>query len=851
MATPNSQQIEYDIILKASQALIDLRNLTSQASSFKEQIDAASKSITNFSAQTGMSIRGTTNLFKDLDKTFSNVKGGKTLALKNGWDEAGKAAEEFGKKSKSAFDQAISGVNAWRIALGAVISMLLFQGIQAIQRFFSEAIDQAKQFEATLYRISNAERQLSLDGVEVSVKGLKEGIEDLRKAFPIFSKEDIAELIGGIATTTKELGLSEEQMLKLGAAVAILNVNSTESETLLQTMGKVVNSVISPQAKSVGNLGLAFGKAKIEAKAFEMQILQTGETFEDLTEKEKTEIKFQIVLDTAGIGDIKDLKELRDSLKDAGQEGTELFAALNSYLESNAAKIDANTAAWKDLQTVVGSIILPFLPALTDFFTVLRDGLNAGKVAMIEFIIAGRTLQAVMQTIFQGGIGLISKEKLVEDIRELRETLVNEFFKEMPEDAPEWFDGWGNLIKGESETATEAVEDFGEEIKEIDTSALERVEEVFKDTANAIEDLNTDLWRKLEDLEEEYRRKSVDAETDYLRKVDDINRDYENDLAKLKRKHREEDEKDEAKYQLALWELRQRFLMNLEDALHARDARQVLRLQKQYAIDKEALRRKHELENREREQSQKEETQALEEQKQKRIEDARIEYEQKLADLNLAKQREAEDLAKWYAREIADIEEAQDRKLKALLDGWAKEQELTEANAAQIYAILLKYFGPGGLTDELYGYMMNSMLATTVAAAGSLNALLGLANGVNPFAGSVNVPAPEGSLNANQGLPMGSNPFTDQGFAEGGTLLATRPTRAVFGEGGPELVNFMPLDRIGKNINKVFGDKSGMGGGMNGQIRILVDLSPDLEGRIVEKSMDGVADVVAKVGRMK
>jgi hypothetical protein len=41
------------------------------------------------------------------------------------------------------------------------------------------------------------------------------------------------------------------------------------------------------------------------------------------------------------------------------------------------------------------------------------------------------------------------------------------------------------------------------------------------------------------------------------------------------------------------------------------------------------------------------------------------------------------------------------------------------------------------------------------------------------------------------------------------------------------------------------------GGGVNGQIRVVVDLSPDLEGRIVEKSMDGVADVMARVGRSK
>jgi hypothetical protein len=71
----------------------------------------------------------------------------------------------------------------------------------------------------------------------------------------------------------------------------------------------------------------------------------------------------------------------------------------------------------------------------------------------------------------------------------------------------------------------------------------------------------------------------------------------------------------------------------------------------------------------------------------------------------------------------------------------------------------------------------------------------------------------------------------------------------VFGEGGPELVNFTPLNRVGKNVNKIFGDRSS--GGMGGTLRVAVDLSPDLEGRIVEQSLDGVAEVISSVNRSK
>jgi hypothetical protein len=88
------------------------------------------------------------------------------------------------------------------------------------------------------------------------------------------------------------------------------------------------------------------------------------------------------------------------------------------------------------------------------------------------------------------------------------------------------------------------------------------------------------------------------------------------------------------------------------------------------------------------------------------------------------------------------------------------------------------------------------------------------------------------------------------GFAEGGTVIANRPTVAVFGEAGPEMATFTPLNRTGKDTNKVFGDMSGNGAG-GGRILIEMSLSPDLEARVVENSLSKTADVIAKISRSK
>jgi hypothetical protein len=832
VATPSSgsEQVRYDILIEAKAAIIAMRDMLKYTNDNTVKMAEFTNQVLMDSKRWGVSWQQALNVYRQLNAELAKQKKG-TLFGKTGGvdlmaqtekymqslDQAGRLTDQLGEKTENAGKRGARGIDAMRIALGVLVSMIIFRAIDAIEQFFRGAIDQATQFEETLYRLRNVEEGLSLSGIEVSMKGLKKGIDDIQKTLPIFSKEDVSQLVGNLAISTKQLGLNEKQILDLAKAVAILNVRSEKQEDLSTTAQHVLSSLLTGNAKGITSLGIAFTDNVMRAKAMELGFLDAGDALSELSENEKGITKLNILLESTA----------------------NETASINDYLDSNAAKLKKNAAAWKDLQVTVGQLLLPMVPALTDGLQIINNGFNGLKVIIIEVV----TLIAALSTAWVAavsGAGTFT-DVFKRSMEEFRESLVNQFFKEVPDDAPDWFmQGWGKHIKEEAETATGPLQELGEAVEEIDLSEFEqKIEDIMEDTANAREDLEQSLARKLEDLEEEYRRKAVDAQVDYLRKIEDINREFENKSAKLKQKHREEDERDEEKYQLALWELRMRFLMNLEDALHARDARQVLRLQKEYKLDKEALRRKHELENKEREQNQREELENLEQQRQERLAEAKLEYERKLADLNIAKQREQEDLQKWYEREQADIEEAQRRKLESLIKGWMDEKKITEENAAAVYAILVKYFGPGGLSDQLYQYMVGSMLSTTAAAVGSLNSLLGLASGINPFAGGSTLLAPPGSLNNNQGISAGENPFTDSG------LLPTTPKMDI-----PDMAEVAALSRINRNVGRVSANGAG-GGGMNGQVRILVDLSPDLEGRIVEQSMDGVADIITRVGRTK
>ena len=89
-------------------------------------------------------------------------------------------------------------------------------------------------------------------------------------------------------------------------------------------------------------------------------------------------------------------------------------------------------------------------------------------------------------------------------------------------------------------------------------------------------------------------------------------------------------------------------------------------------------------------------------------------------------------------------------------------------------------------------------------------------------------------------------------YAEGGTMVADRPTTVMFGEAGMEAATFTPLNRTGRDVNKIF---SNLGGGTpetgGGNMSLEVLLSPDLEARIVRNTLDKTAATISKVQNSK
>jgi hypothetical protein len=75
--------------------------------------------------------------------------------------------------------------------------------------------------------------------------------------------------------------------------------------------------------------------------------------------------------------------------------------------------------------------------------------------------------------------------------------------------------------------------------------------------------------------------------------------------------------------------------------------------------------------------------------------------------------------------------------------------------------------------------------------------------------------------------------------------VANQPTEALFGEAGKELALFIPWNKLAG----IGGQGVGQGGAGSGGLSITVTLSPDLEARVVDNAMNGVAEVITRVAR--
>ena len=842
MTTPSGQNsVEYKIILQAAKAMQDLQALTATAENFSTKVAMINSQLSSFSKTTGVSMKNAKSMFREIDEIMSKSGEGSVLfgqMQKQGWQQVGDAAEKAGNRMSFA-------MKAVNIAIG----MLIHQGVNLLintfQNLFNMAIKGLNEMEASMFNIANAEERLSKQGIDIKIEGLEKIIADVQELDPMLSKFQATELVSVLSSkVAPALSLTEGEMSRLANVITVLAVrNQALGKSFEEVQNQVVTGILSGRVTSgINQLGAKITEQAVQEEAVRLGLVRNTEAYKELNSQAKERIDLLSIMSILEANTESELKNLP------------------KFMQSASGLIGTAKAELSDLMTSIGTVMSPIiksvLKVIIGFLEQMNQWLMKNQTSLMgiagaigQLIQSPATIKAI-EIAFKALLGAMTAVFYAI-------TKVAEALSWLGDKVP-WvktlMDNLGGQPKFEDTPTGPAsgalVPDVsGQAEKEaVDTKkAMEDLQDIMKDNADKLADIARDYQQKIQDIELDGRRKFADiarnrardledAERDYQQSIADINSEATESASEARYEAQQNEQEAEREHQDKLKELKEKYLMDLEEALHERDARQILRLMRQYQIDKNNAIQERERERQDNRAELQQTLQDIEQEKQEKLAKAREELEEKRAEIELNAKRERQDAAIAQGRALQDARIAHNRalaeqreylqrKLRDLADALQAEYNMTASQADALVQLMSS-------TYQILSSMSwdnGQQLGTPGSSTGSL------------FTSSTPVTS---STWAAGGL------FGTGGLAEGGSFLATTPTSINVAENRPELITATPLGRPGRDVGKLFANLgSGEGGG--GSMEIGLTLSPDLEARIIRKSMDETANVVLRVNRSK
>ena len=407
---------------------------------------------------------------------------------------------------------------------------------------------------------------------------------------------------------------------------------------------------------------------------------------------------------------------------------------------------------------------------------------------------------------------------------------VEEAMDEMLSIIGEGLDDLEPMAKEAGEDMTKEIEkaakEMSEALSDIDVWFTVKVREAGIDLQSDLAKMARDLAQDLAKIQRDLSASIAKANADAKAQIAEKNRDYRNDELK-----------EEEEYLRKMKYLREDFLMDLEEALRERDAKQIIRLTREYHVDARRMTEDYEAGKKDRANAHKDEIADITSQNNRKVAELKAQAKREAEERKRAADIAVEERKIRYQEEMDALDRQLQDKLEALAQEFADEYDLTADWLREFSKLLAHQYDKG---SALYNYGI--AIAQTIGLIYQLQqAQAGLGFG-DRYSGDIYGPA--------------------QRYAEGGVLLATKPTIAVFGEAGPELVHFTPLADISAtpNLSRTITDAGIQQGatithegGMSVQEQLGLEiwLQEGLEGRIIGRALDETTSVFDAVLRKR
>lgn len=718
--------------------------------------------------------------------------------------------------------------NAFSFFLGGSIFAMVMRLING----FQELIRVGEEYSMVIYRLGVSINQLQRRGMDITIASEVELIKELSKQYTTFSTKGVIGAVAAVQMLTRNFGFNQEQIRK--TIELSMDLALVQGKDVAETAKQLALFYSSGYGEGLQHAGLAVNRMTVLNEAHRMGLKKS---YMQLTEVERATAAYNLV--TRQSADLhEDAVKIQESLIGKIKEQRSSIENVTNEIALKALPVEL---AWLKIKLAL--------------FEATNKLIRQGELSK-EYREANN-LNRLQFNRPEGEQEFIDKQ--LKDEHDQWEKMLSETLNVNPD---------LNLDLGDDQAAADAVAKLGDLITEAwnDLQAAQadhnlKEQELAQENADKLVDIANDAAdervqayadyaKDVENIEKDLAQTIADYQLDASRDAVDLDRDYQLAQQDANRKYHEEEIKAERDYQERMRRLREEFLFDLEDALRERDALQVLRLIRRYKLDVEQEKRAGEEAAKERRDNYQQELDDLrrkhEEQErqnqislQRQIDDAKAASEQKLQDAKdawIAKSdaidaKEQENLEKeksaYIVRQLEldkDLKERQDK----ILAAFGVEIGTTGTSLDQVAQLFTAYLGSQGVVasviDEYVAKISEAAIKTdenVQKMIASIQALQAIAAGTG--------------LDLNSFLQGQSAPDISK-FASGGSMVATKPTMAIFGEAGPELATFTPLSKMNSN-------GSGEGGGRG---TLEISLAPGLIGEIVDNALGEVAVVMRR-----
>lgn len=824
MALPNdSQDIEMRLILESQKTFQDLAQLSKSAEDADVRFQKLLNTINDLVDRTGDSFQQARAKLQAMAESngLDELKGD-FEALQKLPGSIGGEVDGLGASMENASQRGFNLSNSLQRIFSVITLLAIFRNVS---QWIREAITAGEEFSRSIFRLAVGVRALRSIGMDTTLREWRDELNKLRDEWGVFTTRELVDGAGYLTLLTRNLNLTKDQMFELLEVSSALSI--LIGKDMNETMRQISLAISSGYSEALQRAGLAINRVTIAAKANQLGF---EENFNALTEQQRALATLTLIFEQSN-SVIADAKKFQDdyagsvqSSKKRLQELTDTIGAQLLPIWATFLNIIANTVErLNQLIFITKAMVFDVLPLLVSFF---------GTAAIAAKIF--------WDNLFREDVSM----NFMETFREVRKQTSDALF---PIFFPEFADPLGDNPLG---GLSESIEEEAEETER----ALEELQDIFRDNADKIADINEDFQNKLADRQSKFSLKLRQAFRDGQMAIAKIHRQFQDALVDEQERvndqitdaqedFREKEIKSETDFQEKLRKLRDKFLFDLEDAVRARDARQILRLLRQNELKENEIKRDAEIERNDRKRKLKEELADIKQQNQAKLLDIRqqrdrrlreqaIEFQARILQMRENEALERELLRRRHERALADQREANQRRLDDWNQSWKSQIDITK-EASNVVVQQMRRTG-----DAIAGFAKSMSRSITKFASDIVRAL------------DTIIKSAQRTI-SKQGITSSALKSSSKGFAEGGTMIADRPTTVTFGEGGLEAANFIPLSRPGNDVGKVFSNLSSGGRGMDGKLSVELLLSPDLEARIMENSLGQFSDILVSVERSR